>query len=64
MASRDTQVWEVGIGCYLLSYSVRQTVYIVRQPNNVLLWTNAVRQKDSVLVLSIPFETVNFVQFS
>ena len=35
-----------------------------RQPHNVLLWTNVVRQNDSVLVLSIPFETVNFVQFS
>ena len=36
----------------------------VRQANNVLLWTNFVRQKDSVLMLNIHFETLNFVQFS
>ena len=36
----------------------------VRQANNVLLWTNFVRQKDSVLMLNIRFETLNFVQFS
>ena len=29
----------------------------VRQANNVLLWTNFVRQKDSVLMLNIRFET-------
>ena len=36
----------------------------VRQANNVLLWTNFVRQKDSVLMLSVRFDTLNFVQFS
>ena len=32
----------------------------VRQANNVLLWTNFVRQKDSVLMLNIRLETCFF----